>query len=153
MAASPAATSRDILELTRERLEVGGLVAAVTEPACGAVASFLGSVRSPNHGKLVEYIDYQGYDAMAEAELRRIASELRARHELGRIAIVHRLGRLAPGEVSLAIVVASAHRGAALDACREALELVKARLPIWKYEVGPGEAGYVAGRTEAGPTL
>lgn len=143
----------DILELTHERLEVQPLVDALTEPACGAVATFLGSVRSPNHGKTVEYIDYQGYEAMIVGEMQRLVEELRSRYDVARIAIVHRLGKLAPAEVSLAIVVSSAHRRPALEACQEALELVKARLPIWKYEVGPDDAGYVAGRAEAAPTL
>lgn len=153
MAEARPATERDILELTYDRLDVQPLVDALTEPACGAVATFLGSVRSPNHGKTVQYIDYQGYEAMIVGEMRRLVEELRARHEVARIAIVHRLGRLEPAEVSLAIVVSSAHRRPALEACQEALELVKARLPIWKYEVGTDEAGYVPGRSEAGPTL
>lgn len=153
MASQQPSAPPDILEVTYEVVDVQRLVDELTEPACGAVAAFLGSVRSPNHGKTVDYIDYQGYDSMIVSEMRRLVEELRARYDIVRVAIVHRLGRLAPAEVSLAIVVSSAHRRPALDACQEALELVKSRLPVWKYEVGPDAAGFVPGRAEAGPTL
>lgn len=153
MAEASATAAPDILEVTRERLDLGRLVAELTEPACGAVATFSGTVRSPNQGLVVQSIDYQGYDAMILSEMRRLADELHERFDIARIAVVHRLGRLEPAEVSLVIVVSAGHRKPALLACQEALELIKARLPIWKYEAGPDREGYVRGRAEAGPTL
>ena len=143
----------DILSVTHDGLDLSSVVAELIEPACGAVATFLGTVRSPNEGQEIDVIDYQGYETMISSEMRRLADELHARHAIARLAIVHRLGRLRPGEVSLIIVVTSGHRRAALDACREALELVKSRLPVWKYEIGRERASFVRGKADAGPTL
>ncbi|MEJ2291713.1 MAG: molybdenum cofactor biosynthesis protein MoaE [Deinococcales bacterium] len=143
----------DLLVVHSSPIDAAALLSDVGEPAWGARASFLGSVRSPNRGAVVHYIDYEGYEAMMVAEMRRLADEVRSRHDIGRVAIVHRLGRLVPGEVSLAVVVASPHRHAALRACEELVEGLKARLPVWKYEVDDAGGAFVGGRTEAGPTL
>lgn len=150
---TPLAVGRHLLEVRAEPIELAPLVAAASAPAWGAVASFVGSVRSPNHGNTVHYIDYEGYEPMMIAEMGRLVEEVAARHAVGRCVIVHRLGRLRPGEVSLAVVVASAHRAAALRACEELVEGLKARLPVWKYEVDASGGTYVAGRADAGPTL
>lgn len=143
----------DLLGVTRDAIDVTALMAALAEPAFGATAAFLGSVRTPNRGVEVRFIDYEGYDAMIERELLRLAGEARANVPIGRLALVHRLGRLLPGEISLAVLVASPHRDAALGACQDLVEAIKARLPVWKYEVGPERAAFVPGRTDAGPTL
>jgi len=144
---------RDVVLVTFDPIDAGELLAEVDDPACGARSSFLGSVRSPNRGTVVRHIDYEGYEAMMIAEMRRLVTEVRSMHELGRLVIAHRLGRLAPGEVSLAVVVASPHRGDALAACEELVEGLKARLPVWKYEVDAAGGAFVEGRAEAGPTL
>ena len=133
------------LGLTREPLDLAPLIDDVADARSGAVASFLGTVRSPNRGRAVHRIDYQGYDAMVEAELERIAAELREAHRLLGLAIVHRLGVCLPGEASIAIVASSPHREAAFDACRDALERCKARLPIWKHEADEDGDHWVAG--------
>ncbi len=137
---------RERLGVTHEPLDLGALISEVADARSGAVASFLGTVRSPNHGRTVHAIDYQGYEAMAESELARIAAELRDAFSLLGLAMVHRLGRCAPGEASIAIVACSPHRDAAFDACREALERCKARLPIWKHEEDERGAHWVEGR-------
>jgi molybdopterin synthase catalytic subunit len=144
---------RDVLWLGPEAIDLAALVAEVEEPRCGAIATFLGTVRSPNDGQDVRYIDYQGYDAMIRAEMERIAAELREAHDVRGVVLAHRLGRLAPGVASIAIVVSSEHRGPALVACSEAIELCKQRLPVWKYEVGQAREGFVAGRNDAAATL
>lgn len=134
-------------------IDVGALQRAAAGPGWGATVTFLGSVRSPNAGTEVDHIDYEGYEGMMLAEMRRIASELRGRYALGRVLVAHRLGRLGPGEVSLAAVVASEHRAEAFAALGDLVEALKARLPVWKYEVGAAGEGFVAGRNDAGPTL
>ncbi len=139
-------TFRQRLLLTRDPLDIGALSAEVGDARSGAVASFLGTVRSPNRGREVFWIDYEGYDAMIEAELARIANELRDAFPLLGLALAHRLGRCLPGEASIAIVACSPHREAAFDACREALERCKARLPIWKHESDESGAHWVDGR-------
>lgn len=149
----PLAAAAGVVAVTLEPIDPAQLLASVGSPACGAVASFLGSVRSPNRGQPVLHIDYEGYEAMMVAEMERLVQDLRARFEVGPVAIAHRLGRLRPGEIGLAVAVASAHRGAALEACADLVESLKTRLPVWKYEVGPERSSFVEGRTEAGPTL
>ncbi len=126
----------DRTALTREPLEplIGELVAWATAPPYGAVVSFVGTTRSPNKGREVRYLVYEAYESMAAATLARIADELRARWPLGRVAIVHRLGRVNPAEASIAIVVSSPHRPEAFEAARYALERVKLILPVWKKE-------------------
>lgn len=153
MSADALASRRDDLLVGTDPIDAGALLRAASAPAHGAVVSFLGSVRSPNAGAEVAHIDYEGYESMMLAEMRRLVDALRARHALGRVIVAHRLGRLRPGEVSMAVVVASAHRGDALAAVAELVEALKARLPVWKYEVGRGGEGFVAGRSDAGPTL
>lgn len=153
MSVGTAALQEDSFVVCTAPIDVAALQRRAAAPAWGAVVTFLGSVRSPNAGAQVDHIDYEGYEGMMLAEMRRIAAELRQRYALGRVLVAHRLGRLCPGEVSLAAVVASAHRADAFAALGDLVEALKARLPVWKYEVGGAGEGFVAGRSEAGPTL
>jgi molybdopterin synthase catalytic subunit len=124
--------------LVEQPLDVSALLAAVAEPSCGAQAVFLGTVRDhtdPQDGREVVAIEYSAYASMAERVLERIATELEAAAPGLRVALQHRLGKLAVGEASIAIVAASPRREAALGAVREALERVKAEAPIWKREI------------------
>jgi molybdopterin synthase catalytic subunit len=121
--------------LTSERLDLGALLGEVADPACGAQAIFLGTVRNFNNGRCVVAIDYTAYDAMAARVLARIAAELEAEAPGLRLALRHRLGRLAVGEAAIAIVAAAPRRDAALVAVRTALERVKSEAPIWKREI------------------
>lgn len=125
---------RRALGTTHDPLDLPSLIEAVADERSGAIASFLGTVRSPNFGRVVHGIDYEGYEAMIASELGRIADELHERHGLLGVAMVHRLGPCLPGEASIALVACSPHRDAAFDACRDALEACKARLPVWKHE-------------------
>lgn len=123
-----------VLGTTHAPLDLGALTSAIADARSGAIASFLGTVRSPNEGRRVDGIDYEGYEGMIASELVRIADDLHARHGVLGLALVHRLGPCLPGEASIAIVACSAHRDAAFDACREGLNECKARLPVWKHE-------------------
>ncbi|HTS14285.1 MAG TPA: molybdenum cofactor biosynthesis protein MoaE [Candidatus Sulfotelmatobacter sp.] len=128
--------------------EVNELRAAVADPADGAVVVFLGHTRTspgtpaPGHeaaaarfaGQEVVGLDYEAYEAMALAVLEAIADEIERRFGVRRLAILHRTGDVAVGEVSVAIVAAAGHRAEAFDACRYAIEELKARAPIWKAE-------------------
>jgi len=143
------------LELTQEPLEgrLGSLVSWATLPHCGAVVSFAGTTRSPNKGREVLFLEYEAYGPMAEKTLARIAAELRQRWELGRIAIVHRLGRVDPAETSLLIVVSAPHRPEAFEAARYALERIKKVLPVWKKEHLEGGEVWVEGAVDEGYRL
>ncbi|HRC87154.1 MAG TPA: molybdenum cofactor biosynthesis protein MoaE [Thermoanaerobaculia bacterium] len=109
-------------------------MAAVSSPARGALALFSGTVRNHHRGRPVVAITYTAYPSMAEARLKRIVDELEASASDLALAVVHRLGRLAPGESSVLIAAASPHREGAFAAARAALERLKAEVPIWKQE-------------------
>ena len=117
------------------------LQAAVAEAAsddAGAVATFVGTVRRSSRGRDVLYLEYEAYEEMAEPMLEQLAGELTAKHGLSKVAIHHRTGRVEIGEASVVIAVSAPHRGAALDACREAIDTLKTTIPLWKKEVYAG---------------
>ena len=115
-------------------LPTRALVAAVSSPAHGAICTFLGTTRetSPGDDRPVEALDYEAYADLARADFEAIAKEARERFGPLEIAIVHRTGRVALGEASVGIAVGSPHRGASFEACEFAIDLLKARSPIWK---------------------
>ena len=115
-------------------IDVAALMREVASPACGALSCFVGTVREVNDGRAVTGIEYTGYVPMAERELASIAQEAGGRFGIDRIVVEHRLGTLTLEEASVAIVVAHAHRAAALDATRWVIEELKRRVPIWKRE-------------------
>ena len=139
--------------VTYETLELQSYVERVTEARYGAVATFLGTVRSPNLDKEVQYIDYEGYESMIVTQMEIVAQSLRAELDLGHFLIAHRLGRCLPGEASIALVASSKHRKEALLACQRGIDRAKDLLPIWKYEVTHDGATWIEGSTAAGPIL
>lgn len=120
--------------LTREPFEAQALIAAARRPEDGAVVVFDGIVRDNSRGRRTLHLDYEAYEEMAAKQLRSLASEARSRFGVRHVTIVHRLGRLQIGETSVLIVVASAHRAQAFDACRWAIDTLKKTVPIWKKE-------------------
>lgn len=133
-------------------LDLKDAAAFLVRPAYGAQAYFVGTVRSPNHGKAVRHIEYEGYLPMAERVMWDVAAEVRRRHGQLRVLLQHRVGRLQPGEASILIGVASPHRRAALEACDELIEHLKVQLPIWKHEADEEGEHWVDGHT-GHPTL
>jgi molybdopterin synthase catalytic subunit len=115
-------------------LDPASLLAEVASTANGASVLFVGTVREVNEGRAVTGIDYAAYSAMADSELRSIASEAAATFDTPHIVVEHRIGTLGLGEASIVIAVAHARRAAAFDAARVVLEEVKRRVPIWKRE-------------------
>jgi molybdopterin synthase catalytic subunit len=124
----------ELAVLTDDALDPIAVARRVADPSCGAVVVFAGTVRESHRGRRVERITYSAYRAMADARLREISRRLELRYPGARVAIVHRLGSIAVGEPSVVIAVASPHREAAYAASREALERLKAEVPIWKRE-------------------
>jgi MoaE-MoaD fusion protein len=124
--------------LTDEPLSLEAVVREVARDEAGAVASFLGTVRNRSRDRNVLYLEYEAYEGMAEATMEELARELSGRHDLLAVAIHHRVGRVEIGEASVAIAVSSAHRAAALAACREAIDTLKETVPLWKKEVYVG---------------
>ena len=102
--------------------------------ADGAVCVFDGIVRDNTRGRRTLYLDYEAYREMALEQMSGLAAEATTRFPVREVAVVHRLGRLHIGETSVLIAVASAHRGAAFDACRWVIDTLKKTVPIWKKE-------------------
>lgn len=147
------AEPKDIYIVTKAPLKLTSFTQEVSSPAWGAVCSFLGTVRSPNLGQLVDYIDYEGYEPMLKTQMGVLSAELRSRFELGGVLLAHRLGRLLPGEASIAVVVSSAHRRDALEACAFGINRAKELLPVWKLEVTQEDRHWVAGSSAASEPL
>jgi molybdopterin synthase catalytic subunit len=120
--------------LSREAIDLGEIVAAVRDPAAGAIATFLGVTRNHNHGREVTLLEYEAYPEMAEREMERIATEAVGRWPTCKIAMVHRVGAVPVGETSVAIAVSAGHRPEAFAACRFAIDRLKEIVPIWKKE-------------------
>ena len=149
------------IALTRERIDAEKLVSAAKRGEDGAVVVFDGIVRNESRGRLTLHLDYEAYEEMAVRQMRELASESRNRFDVRQVTIVHRLGRLEIGETSILIVVASAHRAAAFEACRWLIDTVKKTVPIWKKETfvdgavwAPGEPfpeGLALGGSESDP--
>ena len=128
--------------VTSEPLDAARLLAETLSPADGAAVLFWGVVRGENDGRPVTHLEYHAYAEMAERQMHRIAEEAIARFGTGDIRVVHRVGDLRVGEASVAIAVASPHRGEAYQASRYVIEELKKRVPVWKRE------GYAEGDTE-----
>jgi molybdopterin synthase catalytic subunit len=116
-------------------LDMNALIAEVARESNGATSVFIGTVRSSNGGRSVSGIEYSAYDEMAESEMMKILDEARARFEVAQAAVEHRTGKLAVGDASIAVAVASPHRQAALDAVRYIVDETKKRAPVWKLEL------------------
>ncbi|HET7514759.1 MAG TPA: molybdenum cofactor biosynthesis protein MoaE [Gaiella sp.] len=124
--------------LSGEPLSLERVSAEVASDDAGAIATFVGTTRARSRGRDVIRLEYEAYEGMAEAEMERIARELRARHEVIDVAIHHRVGPVEIGETSVVIAVSAAHRAAAFDACREAIDTLKQTVPLWKKELYVG---------------
>ncbi len=137
------------IDLVRDPIQAEGLLNAVTHPGAGAVVLFLGTVREHSRGRHVEHLEYEAYGALARAEMTRIAAHAVERWGV-RIAMVHRLGHVGIGEVSVAIAVSAPHRREAFEAGRFAIDTLKQTVPIWKKEVWAGGGEWI-GQEERPP--
>jgi molybdopterin synthase catalytic subunit len=124
--------------LTESPIDASAMLQAVDHPGCGATVLMTGQVRDHHEGRAVDQLEYQAYSEMAEKEFSSVAVEAVDRWPEVRVAAVHRLGDLSVGEISVAVAAAAAHRDEAFDACRFFIDQLKARLPVWKKEYGPG---------------
>jgi molybdopterin converting factor subunit 1 len=121
--------------VTDEQLNAREIERRVSTGSSGAVVTFSGTVRNHARGKAVTALEYEAYPPAAERMLIQIADEIRERWEIEKIAISHRFGLLQIGDTSVVISVSAAHRAAAFDACRYAIERIKEIVPIWKKEI------------------
>lgn len=131
-----------MIQLTQDLIDHAALTEAVRRPDCGAVITFLGTVRDLTGDQVTVALDYEAYGPMAEKKMAEIEADARTRWPVGEMALVHRLGHLEVGEISVAVAVSCPHRTQAFDACRYAIDRLKELVPIWKKE------NWADGRTE-----
>jgi MoaE-MoaD fusion protein len=124
--------------LSDEPLSLDHVVDEVRDEEAGAIATFTGTTRVHSRGRTVTHLDYEAYEGMAESVMAEIATALGERYELTGVAIHHRIGRVGIGETSVVIAVSAAHRHHALAACKDAIDELKERVPLWKKEVYEG---------------
>jgi molybdopterin synthase catalytic subunit len=124
--------------LSDEPLSLDRAVEEVRSDAAGAIATFTGTTRLQSRGRTVTHLDYEAYEGMAEKMMEEIAEGLAARYALTGVAIHHRVGRVGIGETSVVIAVSAPHRQDALAACKDAIDELKERVPLWKKEVYEG---------------
>jgi molybdopterin synthase catalytic subunit len=127
-----------LFEIRESELSVAEVIAAVTRPQAGGIAVFVGTVRSENAGLPVTRLEYQAYASMAAKEMARIGAEIALEIADVRLAVLHRVGSLVVGDAAVVCAASTPHRAEAFQACRLLIDRIKARVPIWKREHGPG---------------
>lgn len=132
--------------ITPETLDLEGLIKEMARPDCGAVASFVGTVRNHHLGRAVTHLEYSAYEPMALQVLEAIREEGQDRWSDVRMGCHHRVGPLVVGDAAVVIVAVSPHRAEAFEACAWFLERLKEDCPIWKRETGPDGTEWVSPR-------
>ncbi|MBI1804676.1 MAG: molybdenum cofactor biosynthesis protein MoaE [Ignavibacteriae bacterium] len=123
-----------MIEIVESKIDLAKVIESVQDTSVGGVDVFIGTTRNHSRGKAVIALEYEAYMPMALKFMLRIADEARARWDITKISIVHRLGRVDVGEASIVIAVSASHRHAAFEACRYAIDTLKRSVPIWKKE-------------------
>jgi MoaE-MoaD fusion protein len=131
----PVAGGAGAFRISDEPLELDEVVRAVSSDEHGGVVTFTGVVRRTSRGKRIVRLEYEAYRPMAERKLAEIGAQLAAEMPGVRVAIVHRVGALAVGDIAVVIAASAPHRAAAFDACRAAIDRLKESVPIWKKEI------------------
>jgi molybdopterin synthase catalytic subunit/molybdopterin converting factor small subunit len=129
--------------LCEEPLSLDAVVDEVRSDRAGAIATFIGTTRVESRGQTVLHLDYEAYEEMAEQVMAGIADDLKGRYDLCEMAIHHRTGRVEIGEASIVIAVSAPHRQDALAACKQAIDTLKERVPLWKKEFYEGGAEWI----------
>lgn len=144
-----AKADQELFEITRQTIDTRNLAERLKAPRDGAVVIFEGIVRDHSGDRRTLFLEYEAYEPMALRQMAGIAREARKKFEVDGIAMVHRLGRVEIGETSVAILVTSAHRRAAFEACHYAIDRLKHVVPIWKKEFFEGGAVWAEGERPA----
>ena len=136
--------------LSADPLDPGSLLSVLRRGNDGGLALFVGVVRSENEGHEVDRLEYEAYGPMAEKEMTRISEDLARSHPDAQVLFRHRVGALKVGDVAVVVAASAPHRAEAFAACRDGIEAIKSRVPIWKRESGPLGAVWVEPCGEAG---
>jgi molybdopterin synthase catalytic subunit len=134
-----------LILVTEKPLDEGLARSHVAKAGNGAIVVFLGTVRDRDDGRVVSSIEYHGYREMAERELGAIARDVARAHGVEHVAVMHRLGALDVGEASLVVAVGAPHRDPAFRCAQGIIDALKARVPIWKKQIGPDGAVWQEG--------
>ena len=135
----------DVERITHSPIDEKAVLVEVADPGAGATLTFAGVVRNNHLGQVVQGIDYHGYQPMAAKEILKIEAEARERWPGVKAVIVHRIGLLGIGEVSVLIAVSSAHREEGFQALRYSIDTLKQRVPIWKKEIYTDGEAWIEG--------
>ena len=122
--------------LLSEPLSVDRCIAAVSGPEIGGIVTFVGTVRRHNHGATIERLEYEAYAAMAMQVMAELCAEVECEIRDCQVAIEHRVGTLAIGDIAVVVAASAPHRAEAFAACRALIDRLKERVPIWKKEFG-----------------
>jgi len=136
-------------KITEKEISIDALYKTVLRDSHGAVVTFAGVVRDNSGDKRTDYLEYEAYTDMAEKKMAEIGGEIQKKWGIDAMAILHRIGRLEIGEISVLIAIASPHRVEALAACKYAIDRLKEVVPIWKKEVGEDGNYWVEGPVSA----
>jgi molybdopterin synthase catalytic subunit len=131
--ASPDPTALRLVDLRETPLDVAEVMAALDDDASGGLTMFVGRVRDHDHGLGVRALDYSAHPTALDA-LRRVCAVVAEEYDVHAVAAVHRVGRLAIGDIAVVVATTSAHRGTSFDASRALIDTLKAELPIWKHQ-------------------
>ena len=137
----------DVYQIVRKPIQVNKLTQQLGQGEDGAMVTFIGVVRNNTQGRSTMFLEYEGYEPMAIRKLSEIGTIIHRQWQIGHIGIVHRLGRLEIGEVSVAIVITSPHRKVAFEVCQYAIDTLKKIVPIWKKEFFEDGEIWVEGAT------
>ena len=132
-----------IVDIRDGPLSLDEVVRNVSRPGAGGIAVFVGVVRDESDGQRVTRLDYSAYAGMAKREMQKIVDELEREIEGARVSAIHRVGQLGVGDAAIVCAASAPHRGEAFRACRELIDRIKARVPVWKREWGPDGAAWV----------
>lgn len=138
----PVAGGATPVEVRDTPLSIDEVYAAVAHPSAGGVALFVGVVRDHADGQAVARLDYEAHAEMANREMKRIVEAIEAETQGVRVAVTHRVGALAVGDLAVVVGASAPHRAEAFAACRAAIERIKEKVPIWKKEFGPDGAAH-----------
>jgi molybdopterin synthase catalytic subunit len=123
-----------MIEITGQPIDVQKIMKAAAVPSAGAVNAFAGTVRNETNGKKVTRLEYEAYEPMAVAEIKKIAEEATKQWGLCAWAVSHRIGTLYPGDIAVVVAVSAPHRKASFEACEYIIDTLKKNAPIWKHE-------------------
>ena len=124
-----------MIEVTEKAIDPREVMAVVGGDTNGAVVTFFGVIRGQSEGTKIIHLEYEAYQDMAREKLEQVVGEIRERWRLDDVSVTHRVGRIPPGEVALAVAVAAPHRREAFEACSYAIDRIKEIVPVWKKEI------------------